>query len=55
MVSDFRHVLEGHAEIRKDDGAEGCITVPARRPSIDTLAGTAAEYRNVSYVELEFV
>jgi len=54
-VSEFWYVLEGHGEIWRDDGVASCITVLVPGTSIDILAGTAFQYRNISDVDLKFI
>jgi mannose-6-phosphate isomerase-like protein (cupin superfamily) len=54
-VSEFWYVLEGHGEIWRDDGLEGCVTSLAPGTAIDIPVGTAFQYRNVSDVPLKFI
>jgi mannose-6-phosphate isomerase-like protein (cupin superfamily) len=54
-VSEFWYVLEGHGEIWRDDGVEGCITDLVPGVAIDIPVGTAFQYRNVADQELKFI
>jgi mannose-6-phosphate isomerase-like protein (cupin superfamily) len=54
-VNEFWFVLEGHGEIWREEGTDQCITDLVPGTSIDITAGTAFQYRNVSYQELKFI
>lgn len=52
---EFWYVLEGHGEIWRDNGLESYITDLVPGTSLDILAGTAFQYRNVSDSDLKFI
>jgi mannose-6-phosphate isomerase-like protein (cupin superfamily) len=54
-VSEFWFILEGHGEIWRNDGVDGCIAQLLPGTSIDIPVGTAFQYRNVSDQELKFI
>jgi mannose-6-phosphate isomerase-like protein (cupin superfamily) len=54
-VSEFWYVLEGRGEIWRDNGSESSVTPLVPGTSIDILAGTAFQYRNVSDADLKFI
>ena len=53
-VTEFWYILEGRGEIWRDNGVESGVTLLVPGTSIDIVAGTAFQYRNVSDQELKF-